>query len=195
MPFPKLTDIGHALIPPFVRPGDTLVDATCGNGRDTLFLARLPGPEGLVYAIDIQAEALEETKRRMESVSEKLAPVRYIQGDHRYLDQYVDHSPSVILFNLGYLPGGDHQITTVAESTLEAINKSIALLKKGGLLLTTLYPGHSEGRREANAIEEFLSSLSSKDFRLLKIAYHENRETSISPYILALEKRKEGNTP
>lgn len=189
MPFPKITEIGHALIPPFVQPGDPLVDATCGKGKDTLYLAGLTGPKGLVYAFDIQEKAIEETKKALQLHEGSVAPVRFILDDHCRIDRYVDSPPSVILFNLGYLPGGDHHVTTKAKTTMEAVHKSILLLKKGGLLLLTLYPGHSEGKREADSLERYISRLPSRDFRFMKIAFRENEESPLSPYILAVEKK------
>ena len=42
-----------------VKPGQTVCDMGCGNGFYTLQLARLVGPKGLVYAVDIQPEMLQ----------------------------------------------------------------------------------------------------------------------------------------
>ncbi|MBE3555041.1 MAG: methyltransferase domain-containing protein [Thermicanus sp.] len=189
MPFPKITTMGHTLIPSFVRPGDILVDATCGNGRDTLYLARLAGPKGKVYAFDIQEAALRKTRERLEKEREPIATVYYILDDHQNIDAHVKEAPAAILFNLGYLPGGDHQITTQTSSTLIAVEKSLSMLKQGGLLLITFYPGHEEGRKEAKALAQFFSSLSRNNFRFLKIGFLENHETPPAPYILAVEKR------
>ncbi|MFM7034281.1 MAG: class I SAM-dependent methyltransferase [Planctomycetia bacterium] len=41
-----------------IRPGQTLCDMGCGNGFYTLEMARLAGPTGTVYAVDIQPPML-----------------------------------------------------------------------------------------------------------------------------------------
>ena len=46
-----------------VKPGQTVCDMGCGNGFYTLQLARLVGPKGLVYAVDIQPEMLQMLAR------------------------------------------------------------------------------------------------------------------------------------
>ncbi|WP_039944256.1 class I SAM-dependent methyltransferase [Thermicanus aegyptius] len=189
MPFPKITEMGHALLPFFISQGDTVVDATCGNGKDTLYLARLAGPKGKVYAFDIQETALRKTRERLEKERDPIASVHYILDDHRNIDAHVKETPAAILFNLGYLPGGDHRITTQTSSTLIAVEKSLTLLKQGGLLLITSYPGHEEGKKEAAALARYFSSLSRDNFRILKIGFLENHENSQAPYILAVEKR------
>ena len=47
-----------------MKPGETVVDATAGNGHDTIFLSRLVGPSGRVIAFDIDPQARIETEAR-----------------------------------------------------------------------------------------------------------------------------------
>lgn len=54
----RTTEAAKAAWASLVSPGDTVVDATCGNGHDTLALARLVGPHGCVIALDIQVSAV-----------------------------------------------------------------------------------------------------------------------------------------
>ena len=48
-----------------VMPGDICIDATMGNGNDTVLLSRLAGENGRVLAFDIQKQALEHTEERL----------------------------------------------------------------------------------------------------------------------------------
>lgn len=50
----RMTSIAHSVWDQFVREGQTVVDATCGNGHDTKWLAERIGPSGKIYAFDIQ---------------------------------------------------------------------------------------------------------------------------------------------
>ena len=47
-----------------VKEGDLCIDATMGNGNDTLLLSRLCGEKGHVLAFDIQEIALANTRGR-----------------------------------------------------------------------------------------------------------------------------------
>lgn len=55
-----------ALAEAIIQDGDAVVDATCGNGHDTKFLAGLAGAEGKVYSFDIQAEAIENARHAVQ---------------------------------------------------------------------------------------------------------------------------------
>ena len=142
-----------------IQQGDTCIDATAGNGHDTLALAKKVGPQGKVYAIDIQPAAIRATKERLEA-SQLLEACHLIQGDHgeelaRLLPQ-LGPKVSAITFNLGYLPGADHTITTQPVSTTAALAASAALLKCGGALLVTAYRGHPGGQTEAEQVERWM---------------------------------------
>jgi tRNA A58 N-methylase Trm61 len=63
----SLLELAHASVQRAVKPGSVAVDATAGNGNDTLFLAGLVGTSGLVLAFDIQPEALEKTRAVLEN--------------------------------------------------------------------------------------------------------------------------------
>jgi len=49
-----------------IREGMTVVDYGCGPGRYAVELARLTGPAGVVYAVDVQELAVEAARRRAE---------------------------------------------------------------------------------------------------------------------------------
>jgi SAM-dependent methyltransferase len=136
-----------------LRFGDTVIDATVGNGHDALFLAKLvlaPG-RGRLLGFDIQKKALERTQKRLEEALDPslLTQITLFHQSHEELPRC---PARLICYNLGYLPGGDKEITTKRESTLKSLQKALDLLEKGGLISITFYSGHNEGARE----EEFI---------------------------------------
>ena len=155
----RLTGIAHDLIADVAAPGDCVIDATMGNGHDTLFLARCVGHHGHVYALDIQQQALEQTAARLEQEGVS-RHVTLIRGSHAELVDLLPGSmhgkASVVVFNLGYLPGGEKSITTTAESTLEALGAALELLRPGGLISLLVYVGHAGGEEEDRAILRWL---------------------------------------
>lgn len=145
-----------------LHPGDTAVDATAGNGHDTLSMAELVGNMGKVIAIDLQADAIEATKARLRTAGQ-IDQCKLIRGDHATVLERlaIERASSVaaITFNLGYLPGGDKRITTSPDTTHRALEASKALLWKGGLLLVTAYRGHAGGMEEAREVEAWMRTL------------------------------------
>lgn len=163
---PMPTELLHLLLAQAIESGAYVIDATAGNGYDTVFLAQTVGENGQVLAIDLQAQAIESTKNRLKSASLQ-AEVNFYQGCHSRLAD-LDHprAPQAILFNLGYLPGGDHQIITQPSSTLEALSAAVSLLPLGGVVAVVCYPGHEGGDSEAEQVEKFIEQLS--DFRIAR---------------------------
>lgn len=148
-PATRLTERAHHWLASCLRPGDLALDATAGNGHDTLFLAGAVGPTGRVVALDVQPAAIEATARRLAASPKPLAPVQLHLGDHGDLAPYLDgRRIHAAVFNLGYLPGGAHPVTTVAERTLAGLQGALAALEGGGLLSVLAYPGHPGGRHE-----------------------------------------------
>ena len=150
-----------------VSPGDRVVDATMGNGHDTLFLARLVGEGGLVYAFDVQSAAVENTKERLKEEN-LLSRARLFCVGHEHMREYVREPVSAVVFNLGWLPGGDHAVTTHWETTKTAVQSAMDLLLPGGVLIICAYPGHPEGDRERNALADFLSTVPPQRFNVLR---------------------------
>ncbi len=149
-----------------VLPGDAVVDATMGNGHDTLMLCEAVGPEGRVYAFDVQEQALAETAKRLkEQGMENRA--RLFHAGHEQMAQYVKEPVSAVMFNLGWLPGGDHEVTTRWETTRIAVVAALELLLPMGVVVICVYPGHAEGDRERQELIAFLSGLSNRAFNVL----------------------------
>ena len=153
-----------------VQPGDTVVDATMGNGHDTLFLAEQAGPEGHVYAFDIQESAVESTRKLLEEhgLSNR---VTLLCRSHADLAEAVPAGVAAVVFNLGWLPGGDHRITTLCDSTWKAVSGALELLKPGGIVTVCAYPGHAEGTRELEMLTERLSALSNRTYNVLRQSF------------------------
>ncbi len=154
-----LTRQAHEALLPHLQPGGLAVDATAGNGHDTLFLARALGPHGRVHAFDVQAEALENTHRRLQAAGVERRVVLHLSGHERLLEKLPSEGCAcAVLFNLGYLPGGDKRLTTHAETTLTALEQALRALAPDGLLSVLAYRGHPGGRAEAEAVAGFLKA-------------------------------------
>ena len=149
-----------------VAPGDTVVDATMGNGHDTLFLCQLVGEGGRVYAFDVQGKAVESTKKRLEEAGVLSRAALFCLG-HEHMAEKVEGPVAAAVFNLGWLPGGDHSVTTHWETTQKAVESALSLLKPLGVLVICAYPGHQEGDRERSALIDFLSALPPQRFNVL----------------------------
>ena len=149
-----------------LAPGDRAIDATMGNGHDTALLCSLVGPEGRVYAFDVQPAALEATRRRLAEEGLAGQAELFLLG-HEHMRETVGEPVKAIVFNLGWLPGGDHRITTLTETTLPAIQQALALLMPMGVLVICVYPGHPEGEKEQEMVTRLLSSLSPREYNVL----------------------------
>jgi|TARA_E500000178_G_scaffold58589_1_gene55138 16S rRNA C1402 N4-methylase RsmH len=155
----RLTEKVHTILINHLKEGDQAIDATAGNGYDTLFLAEQVGPSGKVIAIDIQDCAIQSTQEKLDSAG-LIDRVRLVSEDHSTgLRKLITNNVgkiAAITFNLGYLPGSDKSIQTRPESTEEALTASIQLLTIGGYLCVIAYRGHSEGSAEAESVEAFM---------------------------------------
>lgn len=185
---PRPTALLHTLLREVIRPGDTVIDATAGNGHDTVFLAHAVGQNGRVIAIDIQEQAIRSTADHVsrEGLHER---VELHQTSHSALSQIVSpESARVIVFNLGYLPGADHAVITESQTTLEALKISTSILKPDGILAVVCYPGHTGGDREAADVEEFFRNL--VDFKTAKYQMISTKKQS--PFLLIASKVSAG---
>ena len=155
-----------------VKEGDLCIDATMGNGHDTLLLSTLCGDSGKVLAFDIQPEAFSHTKERLQNAD---APNNYtlILDSHANMENYAaEETVSCIVFNFGYLPGGDHQAATKSCTSLPAIQQALKLLKKGGLLSLCIYRGGDSGFEECSDILALLKTLNPKQYLVIKSDYY-----------------------
>ncbi len=184
-----LTEQVHDLLSHTALLGETVIDATAGNGHDTLFLAQCVGPQGKVFAFDIQQPAIDQTNLRLTEAGYNHATC--IKGSHAemvsLLPETLIEKVAAITFNLGYLPGGNKAITTQIETTLLAVEASTQLLKPSGILTILAYTGHPGGKEEAEAIVEFANRLPTKLFK-----FQEHSQTSPvfnSPRFFVIKKK------
>ncbi len=188
--FQSHLDLAHAYWKQLVKPGDILIDATCGNGQDTLVLSRLNLKEGKgkIWAVDVQAKAIALTQNYLKQhlSNEELENVYYQHGCHSQFPTTIEpESVALIIYNLGYLPGSDKNLTTMTATTLQSLKQALVLVKPGGMISLTCYPGHSEGASEQSAILEFATELPATKW---SICHHQWLNRKKSPSLLLLQK-------
>lgn len=149
-----------------IVPGDTVVDATLGNGHDTQFLAELVGPNGRVIGFDIQADAVERAKARLMEAGLLSRCELHCMG-HEHMAEVVTGKVKAAAFNLGWLPGGNKAVTTHWETTRTAVLAALALLEKGGVCTICVYPGHAAGEEERVQLPELLAALRPQEYNVL----------------------------
>ena len=191
MGFLSILSFAHGLVRERVRPGDIVIDATMGNGHDTLFLAGLVGDKGHVYAFDVQEAALASTRRRLDGAGIDAERVTLYLRDHADMLSTLPGEAAgrvaAVMFNLGYLPGGDHTVITRTDSTLRALDAAVGMLRSGGVVTVVVYPGHEGGAAEAAAVEEWARCLPQGEYQTLSYKFLNQRNAP--PYVVAIEKR------
>ncbi len=185
-----------------VRLGDIAIDATLGNGHDTLFLCRLVGCNGHVYGFDIQADAIASTRERLTAAGIPDAAYTLLHRDHAQLQAALTDPSQLalpaarirgqvaaVMFNLGYLPGGEHRLVTRPDTTIAALDAALQLIRVGGIVTAVVYPGHAGGAEEANAVETWSGALSQEHFQT--ISYRLLNQRNDPPRVIAIERRKD----
>lgn len=155
----SVTLAAHTAVTSAVRPGDSVIDATAGNGHDTLFLARQVGQTGRVVAMDIQTEAIESTRKRLDAASVSNVELRLTSHENISECGISKGAVAAVMFNLGYLPGSDRSITTQTQSTTRSIRRAAEMLRQGGILTIIGYRGHSGGRDETEAVHRMTAGM------------------------------------
>jgi len=177
--------LSHLFIRRFVKHGDHVVDATCGNGHDTLLLAELAGPSGRVWAFDIQQQALETTAGRLAEAG-GFDSVALVHAGHETMAEHCSGPIKAVVFNLGYLPGGDRTMVTRPESTLAALEQSLEFIEPGGVVIITLYPGHAGGQQERALLESRLAQLPPAGFHVWRMG--QMNVPATAPYLILVQK-------
>ncbi len=155
----RATELAHLALQRVLKPGDWAVDATVGNGHDTLFLAQLVGETGRVFGFDVQDAALTATAARVAGRPQ----VALFHSGHERLAEHLPADAkgrlAAIMFNLGYLPGASKEILTRTGTTLAALDQAVSHLAIGGHITLVLYPGHPGGDEEAAAVRAYSQGL------------------------------------
>ena len=173
--------LSHAFLEEVLDSQAIAIDATMGNGNDTLFLAQRAKT---VYAFDIQEQALTKTQKRLTEAGLTNAHLHLMS--HADLDRVVSQPVRAAIFNLGYLPSADKTIITHAQSTLTAINKILALLEIGGRVSIMIYYGHDGGSEEKDAVLKWVSQLDQCLFTVMQ--YKPLNQINTPPFLVMIEK-------
>src|SRR5690625_5268745 len=184
-----ILNYAHHLLEESINEGEIVIDATCGNGNDTLFLSKIVGDEGHVLAFDIQEQAIQNTKQL---ISENgFDNVSVINDSHAHIENYlpeeIEETIGGAIFNLGYLPKSDKTIITEGQSTITAIDTILANLKKDGLIVIVVYHGHEGGKDEKETVLKHVVHLDQKKYTVLKYGFINQKNNP--PFIIAVQKR------
>ncbi|WEK55114.1 MAG: class I SAM-dependent methyltransferase [Candidatus Cohnella colombiensis] len=176
-----------------IRPGDAVIDATAGNGVDTLFLSKATGAKGHVFAFDIQATAIEQTRNRLQTASDTkitLSSVTLLNAGHETMIAAIPPALhgniAAVMFNLGYLPGAQQTIITQTNTTLLALNAALTLLRSSGILTIVVYPGHEGGDSEAKAVEKWAEAIPTS---VAQCVIYRFPQKLTAPYLIAVTKK------
>ena len=178
----------HTLLAALIArfPDGHYIDGTLGKGNDTHFILSQPDFSGQVTAFDIQAAALQFSEQKLASLPNR-SQATLLQASHHLIDALVEAKPlHGAIYNLGYLPGGDHQITTAPATTLQSIQQVAQRLVVGGQIILVIYSGHPEGQIEKNALFEELSQWPQEQFQVLHYGFINQRNHP--PQLLIIER-------
>lgn len=186
----KIVEFSHLLIKDYIERHATkellLVDATCGAGNDTLFMANCLNGLGKIVAYDIQESAITMTKVLLEKNG--YTNILYKLTSHEYISEI----PDLVIYNFGYLPNGDKSITTKVESSVKSVLNMIDLIHINPdlLIILVLYPGHTNGWIESEKIDQLCFKLPGNDYLVCK---YQNYNRITSPFILTISKNKKSH--
>jgi len=187
----SLVKLAHSLIKAKVKSDDSVIDATVGNGHDTLFLLELVGAKGKVFGFDIQGAAIDSARAILQGTS-LLECLTLIQASHAKMGENIPpsyHSKiSAVMFNLGYLPGGDKRIITQTDSTLAALSCASQMLITNGIITVLAYPGHEGGEIETDQVKRWCLALDPEHYQV-KLFESQPDKTS-APKLFAITKTR-----
>lgn len=175
------------LLKKYVREGDEVIDATVGNGNDTVTLASLVGRTGKVFGFDIQEQAINNTHQKLQ-VTGLYPQVQLFHTGHQHINDCVPLQTSIqaAVFNLGYLPQADKEIVTQPQTTLQAIQQSLKRLKVTGCISIMIYHGHPGGQEEKEAIIDFVQTLPQESYHVLR--YEIINQRNAPPFLIFIER-------
>ena len=195
----SLVNVAHNLIRDVLHPGDIAIDATVGNGHDTLFLVEQVSPSGRVFGFDIQQAAIDSTRVKVEPccrTGERVLSNTFLRPEcltliHASHADMAEKIPvqyhgkiSAIMFNLGYLPGGDKSIITQTDSTVTALNIASRMLSSNGIITVMAYPGHQGGDLETDQVKNWCKQLDEDQFKISIVYSSENKESAPRLFVI-----------
>ena len=176
------------LIERALYPGAVAVDATLGNGHDALWLCGLVGEAGRVYGFDVQQEAVERSRARLVEAGVEARATLILDGHQNMISYVPPESAEAVMFNLGWLPGAAHGVTTRTETTLQAVHAALTVLKEDGVMTVCVYPGHEEGARERDALLSWARGLDERSYDVMLRAYL--NQSGDPPLMIAIKKNR-----
>jgi hypothetical protein len=174
----SLTHFCHQFLTSKTFPAGVSLDMTVGKGKDLAFLAKLTHvkPSALM-AIDVQPDALVQAKAYLlQEIGHEAEQIEWRLGSHALIDAWLRQWPlakdgvSLAMYNLGYLPGSDKKLTTMADSTLSSLEALMPWIIPGGGISLMVYPGHENGRFESQALQFWLQGILAQDWHLWQTA-------------------------
>lgn len=190
MKLEKVLPFAKTLLEKAITPGTIVVDATLGNGHDTVWLANLVGEHGHVYGFDIQEAAIQNSKQRLEE-HHFINRVTLFQKSHSHIGECIPlaHHGKVTaaIFNLGYMPGGDKSIVTKPDSTISAIKQLLSMMTPEGIIVIVIYHGHPGGADERDQLLQFVEGIDQHQADVLQ--YRFINQINEPPFLIAIEKR------
>lgn len=174
-------ELSHDFLSQVLDKNSIAIDATMGNGNDTVFLSHLAKK---VYAFDVQEQALIKTREKLEQLNIK--NVQLILDGHQTINKYVTEPIRAAIFNLGYLPLADKSVITQPATTLTAIKKILERLEIGGRLAIMVYYGHEGGDKEKDAVLNFVKELDQQHFTVM--LYQPLNQINTPPFLVMIEK-------
>lgn len=177
--------LSHEHMKEHISTGNTVIDATAGRGRDTLFLSELVGENGHVYAFDIQQEAIDSTEALLKENGKKNYTL--ILDSHENMKSHVQNAKAVV-FNLGFLPGGDHSIFSHGDTSIRAIEAALDIIDEDGFVSVCIYHGGDTGFEERDTVLDYLENLDQKEYTVMLQSFH-NRH-GYPPLFVIIEKNR-----
>lgn len=155
------------------------VDMTFGNGNDSYTMLSIN--ENIeVYGFDIQQSCINNAR--------KIDNLQVINDSHLHFDNYINDKIDFAVFNLGYLPGGDKNITTDYDTVIKTLKKLLKVMNIEGQIVITFYPGHKPGHEESINIIKFLQKLNQKEFNVIR--YDFINQINNPPFVCLIERIK-----
>lgn len=185
--FKSVVALSHERAEEIIDKGDKVVDATVGNGFDTLFLAEKVGNEGHVFGFDIQERAIKKTQIHLVK-NDMLDRVTLFHAGHETMLEHIPENYrkqiKIVFFNLGYLPGAQKSIITKPDTTILALDMAWRLISKDGFISIIYYSGHPGGLDEAMSVNSWVINQDISDYKYIHCEYCGDSRTSPGIFII-----------
>lgn len=183
------TNIAKNIIALKLKESKVVLDATLGNGNDLIFMIQNSEKLDKIYGFDIQEDAINTTKKRLLELEIYNENVNLVHDSHTNIAQYIYEKIDLAIFNLGYLPKANHEITTTAKTTVISVEETMKLLNKNGIIIIAVYYGHNEGKAEKLALDDYLITLDQKKYTVSKFDFI--NQINHPPFLFIIERSNE----